>query len=84
MTLHMNLDFHPGYQPPKESGDYYCITTESALLQTLPYSAKHGRFNCRDYNEKPVSSMTVRWWAEIPRQLVVPYGLGMPALDPGR
>lgn len=84
MTLHINLDFHPGFQPPKVSGDYYCITTENALIQTIHYSAKHGRFNCRDYTEKPTSSMTVRWWAEIPQQLQVPHGLGMPALDPGR
>ena len=83
MTMHINLDFHPGYQPPKESGDYYCITTESGMIQTLPFSAKWNRFNMLDRHtaDRKASSIKVRWWAEIPKAVQVPYGAGMQALS---
>ena len=81
MTMHINLDFHPGYQPPKESGIYYCITTECGTIQTLPFSAKHGRFNVHDFDDPPDTAIFVRWWAEIPKAMQVPYRAGMPALS---
>lgn len=80
MTMHINLNFHPGYQPPAESGDYYCITTESGMIQLLPFSAKHCRFNAHDKNETAESAMRVRWWAPVPKAVIVPYGKGMHAL----
>lgn len=83
MTMHINLDFHPGYQPPKESGMYYCITIEDGMIQTLPFSAKWNRFNMRDRHtaNQKASSIKVRWWAEIPKAVQVPYGAGMQALS---
>lgn len=82
MTMNINLKFHPGYQPPKESGDYYCITVEDGMIQTLPYSAKWNRFNMRDRHDADhlSSAIMVRWWAEIPKAVQVPYGKGMTAL----
>ena len=82
MTMNINLKFHPGYQPPKKSGIYYCITVEDGLIQTLPYSAKWNRFNMRDWNTANLRacSIKVRWWAEIPKAVQVPCGKGMRAL----
>lgn len=82
MTMHINLDFHPGYQPPKESGTYYCITNEDGMIQTLSYSAKWNRFNMADHNKvsQKVYAIKVRWWAPIPKAVQMPYGTGMPAL----
>ena len=82
MTMNINLKLHPGYQPPKESGKYYCITVEDGMIQTLQYSAKWNRFNMRDWDtaDQKSSSILVRWWAEIPKAVQVPYGKGMHAL----
>ena len=80
MTMNINLKFHPGYQPPKESGDYYCITVEDGMIQTLPYSAKWNRFNIHDRYDDARGAIFVRWWAPIPKSIQVPYGKGMKAL----
>ena len=80
MKMHINLEFHPGYQPPKDSGNYYCITLENGMIQTIPYSAKWNRFNVHDSDDLPDTAITVRWWAEIPKAVQVPYGKGMHAL----
>lgn len=83
MTLYQTLTFHPGFQPPKESGQYYCITTRGGLIQTLTYSALHQRFNCYDFEPAPVKkAIKVRWWAPIPHALQRDYkSAGMRALD---
>lgn len=80
MKMHINLEFRPGYQPPEVEGDYYCITTESGMIQTLPYSPKWNRFNIRDYYDNARGAIFVRWWALIPKSIQVPYGKGMKAL----
>lgn len=80
MKMHINLVFHPGFQPPKESGNYYCITIEDGMIQTLPYSAKWNRFNIRDLYDDARGAIFVRWWAPIPKAVQVPYGKGMKAL----
>lgn len=80
MKMHINLEFHPGFQPPTESGNYYCITTESGMIQLLPFSAKHCRFNTHDCDDTPETAMRVRWWAAVPKAVIVPYGKGMRAL----
>ena len=80
MTMNINLKFHPGYQPPQESGDYYCITIEDGMIQTLPYSAKWNRFNIYDRYDDAQGAIFVRWWAPIPKAVQVPYGKGMKAL----
>lgn len=77
MTLHINLDFHPGYQPPVASGTYYCITTEGGTLQTLAYSARHRRFNAHDWEDRAQTPIRVRWWAPIPSTIPVPHERGM-------
>lgn len=81
MKMHINLEFHPGFQPPAVSDDYYCITSESGMIQTLPFSVRHGRFNVHDYDLAPKTAMRVRWWSPIPKAVIVPYGSGMQALD---
>ena len=83
MTLYTTLKFHPGFQPPKESGSYYCITTRGGTIQTLYYSARHQRFNCLDYEEAPGKrAIKVRWWAPIPKTLQRDCDTrGMQALD---
>ena len=80
MKMHINLDFRPGYQPPKEEGIYYCITTESGLIQSLPYSPKHTRFNNHDWDKNDHGAILVRWWAPVPKAIKVHYGKGMNAL----
>lgn len=80
MKMHINLDFRPGYQPPEVEGDYYCITTESGMLQTLSYSPKWNRFNMRDCCDDTHSAIFVRWWAPIPKSIPVHNGKGMKAL----
>lgn len=66
MTLHMNLEFHPGYQPPKESGTYLVISGEGGTMSAMEFSARHGKFNCHDSLPKPLYPMKVRWWAVLP------------------
>ena len=83
MTMNLNLNFHPGFQPPKKSGMYYCITIENGMIQTLPFSAKWNRFNMSDRRtaDQMDSSIKVRWWAEIPKAVQVPPGAVMRALS---
>lgn len=64
--LTMNLDFHRGSEPPKTSGIYLVIAGKGGSIMGTSYSAKHGRFNCRDHDETPASSFKVRWWAVLP------------------
>ena len=84
MKMHINLDFRPGYQPPEVEGEYYCITTEGGMIQTLPYSPKHNRFNIWDRYDDAQGAIFVRWWAPIPKSIPVSYGKGMKALTSGR
>lgn len=67
MTMNMNLTFHrPEQQLPEESGSYICMTLPS-LIQVLPYSSKHKRFNVYDWEQAPVQgALKVLWWAPKP------------------
>lgn len=80
MKMSITLDFRPGYQPPAEEDKYYCITQESGMIQTLPYSPIHNRFNIRDCDKTTENAIKVRWWAPIPKSIKVHYGKGMRAL----
>lgn len=80
MKMRITLDFHPGFQPPTVEGNYYCITQESGMIQTLPYSPIHNRFNIHDRDKTTKSAIKVRWWAPIPKSIKVPYGKGMRVL----
>lgn len=66
MTMHMNLDFHPGNQPPKESGTYLVICGSGGTVITMNYSALYGKFNCWDGQIGAKYPVKVRWWAVLP------------------
>ena len=66
--LYMNLVLTPGSCPPAISADYLTINMSDSI-NVYHYSAKHGYFNCRDYNEDTSTRIKVKWWAPLPRWL---------------
>lgn len=67
--LKMNLDFHPGSQPPKTSGVYLVIVGDAHTMMTIPYSTVHNRFNVWDHEMSSETALRVRWWATLPTWL---------------
>lgn len=53
--------------PPKKSGFYLVAYPgyPNFSVATIPYSVRHGKFNCTDYSHAGYA-MDVLFWAEIP------------------
>lgn len=51
---------------PEKSGEYLCLTKYNNF-RVLPYSKKHGAFNCHDDHDDDCFKINVIAWCELPK-----------------